>query len=55
MTPEGFRDDYLLYKRQRFIMTEEVILRAIEAEGLEPSEAGLAQYYAARRANLAVA
>jgi biotin synthase len=55
MTPEGFRDDYLLYKRQRFIMTEEVILRAIEAEGLEPSEMGLAQYYAARRAQLAAA
>lgn len=55
MTPEGFREDYLLYKRQRFIMTEEVILRAIEAEGLEPSETGLAQYLAARRAQLAVA
>jgi biotin synthase len=58
MTPAGMRDDYLLYKRERFIMTEEVILRAIEAEGLEPSEVGLAQYYAARRsqrAQLAVA
>lgn len=55
MTPAGFRDDYLLYKRERFIMTEEVILRAIEAEGLEPSETGLAQFYAARRAQLAIA
>jgi biotin synthase len=55
MTPAGMRDDYLLYKRERFIMTEEVILRAIEAEGLEPSEVGLAQYYATRRSQLAVA
>lgn len=55
MTPAGMRDDYLLYKRERFIMTEEVILRAIEAEGLEPSEIGLAQHYAARRSQLAVA
>ena len=55
MTPAGLRDDYLLYKRERFIMTEEVILRAIEAEGLEPSEVGLAQYYAARPPRLAVA
>lgn len=55
MTPAGMRDDYLLYKRERFIMTEEVILRAIEAEGLEPSEVGLAQHYAARRSHLAVA
>jgi biotin synthase len=55
MTPEAVRDDYLLYKRERFIMTEEVILRAIEAEGLEPSETGLAQYYASRRSLKAVA
>jgi biotin synthase len=55
MTPAGFRDDYLLYKRERFIMTEEVILRAIEAESLEPSETGLAHFYAARRAQLAIA
>jgi biotin synthase len=55
MTPAGLRDDYLLYKRERFIMTEELILRAIEAEGLEPSETGLAQYYATRRSQLAVA
>ena len=55
MTPSAFRDDYLLYKRDRFIMTEEVILRAIEAEGLEPSTLGLAQYYQGRKAQLAVA
>jgi biotin synthase len=55
MTPSSLRNDYLLYKRDRFIMTEEVILRAIEAEGLEPSRLGLAQHYQSRRAQLAVA
>jgi biotin synthase len=49
MTPAAFRDEYLLYKRERFIMTEEVILRAIEAEGLEPSEIGLARHYHVRK------
>jgi biotin synthase len=55
MTPSGIRKDYLLYKRDRFIMTEEVILRAIEAEGLEPSSIGLAQHYQNRKSQLAVA
>jgi len=55
MTPSGLRKDYLLYKRDRFIMTEEVILRAIEAEGLEPSSIGLAQHYQNRKTQLAVA
>lgn len=55
MTPSGFREDYLLYKRQRFIMTEEIILKALEAEGLSPSETGLAQHYQSRRSQLAVA
>jgi biotin synthase len=45
MTPLGMRDDYLLYKRDRFIMTEERILSAIAAEGLIPSEEGLAKFY----------
>jgi len=55
MTPSGLRKDYLLYKRDRFIMTEEVILRAIQAEGLEPSSIGLAQHYQNRKTQLAVA
>lgn len=55
MTPEQIRDDYLLYKRERFIMTEDRILGAIEAEGLEPSEVGLAQHFATRRAQYAAA
>lgn len=45
MTPTNERGDYLLYKRDRFIMTEERILNAIEAEGLEPSTESLADYY----------
>ena len=55
LTPPDFRGDYLLYKRERFIMTEEIILNAIEAEGLQPSEMGLAQHYASPKAQLAVA
>jgi biotin synthase len=55
MTPSGLRRDYLLYKRDRFIMTEEIILRAMEAEGLEPSAVGLAQHYQNRKTQLAVA
>ena len=40
LTPSEIRGDYLLYKRDRFIMTEERILAAIAAEGLTPSKAG---------------
>ena len=45
MTPSEVRGDYLLYKRDRFIMTEERILNAITAEGLAPSEQRLADFY----------
>lgn len=55
MTPSGLREDYLLYKRDRFIMTEEVILDALEAEGLAPSETGLAQHFETLRASAAAA
>jgi biotin synthase len=55
MTPADLRGDYLLYKRDRFIMTEEIILNAIEAEGLRPSKTGLAAHYSARKTQLAVA
>ena len=48
MTPSNLRDDYLLYKRDRFIMTEERILAAIEAEGLKASTQSLADYYRAK-------
>jgi len=45
MTPSEMREDYLLYKRDRFIMTEERILSAIAAESLIPSEQSLAEFY----------
>lgn len=50
LTPADMRGNYLLYKRDRFIMTEERILQAIEAEGLAPSKQTLADYLQARRA-----
>jgi len=46
LTPSEIRGDYLLYKRDRFIMTEERILSAIAAEGLAPSTQSLADHYA---------
>ena len=48
LTPADIRGDYLLYKRDRFIMTEERILSAIAAEGLAPSTQSLADHYATR-------
>jgi biotin synthase len=45
LTPFEIRGDYLLYKRDRFIMTEERILTAIAAEGLTPSTQSLAEFY----------
>jgi biotin synthase len=53
MTPSEFRGDYLLYKRDRFIMTEERILAAVEAEGLAPSNQSLADFYRASAPNSA--
>lgn len=49
LTPPEIRGNYLLYKRDRFIMTEERILSAIGAEGLTPSRQGLAAYYRAKQ------
>ncbi len=51
LTPAEVRKDYLLYKRDRFIMTEERILSAIDAEGLEPSTQSLADHYRTRKVN----
>jgi biotin synthase len=45
LTPSEMRGDYLLYKRDRFIMTEERILAALTAEGLLPSKQSLAEFY----------
>ena len=55
MTPPDFREDYLLYTRDRFIMTEEIILEALDAEGLAPAEMGLAQYFESLRSPAAAA
>ena len=49
LTPSDVRGDYLLYKRDRFIMTEERILSAIAAEGLTPSTQSLADHYRDRK------
>jgi biotin synthase len=47
LTPEELRGDYVIYKRERFIMTEERVLEAMAAEGLEASRQGLAEFYMA--------
>jgi biotin synthase len=51
LTPSEIRNDYLLYKRDRFIMTEERILSAISTEGLVPSKQSLADFYRATSVN----
>jgi len=45
LTPGELRRDYVIYKRDRFIMTEERVLDAIASEGLTPSPRGLSAYY----------
>jgi len=45
LTPTDVRGDYVIYKRDRFIMTEERVLNAVSAEGLAPSKTGLAEFY----------
>lgn len=45
LTPPDLRADYVIYKRDRFIMTEERILTAIAAEGLEASTQSLAAFF----------
>jgi biotin synthase len=51
LTPEEVRDDYVIYKRDRFIMTEDRVLQAIAAEGLTPSPTGLVEFYRQRAPN----
>ena len=45
LTPDEMREDYVIYKRDRFIMTEERVLNALAAEGLRPCKVGLAEHY----------
>jgi biotin synthase len=51
LTPTDQRGDYVIYKRDRFIMTEERVLAAISAEGLAPSKLGLADFYRVKTVN----
>jgi len=44
LTPEGSRDQYLLYKKERFIMNEQRVLAAISAADLNPSPVSLIQH-----------
>lgn len=44
LTPADLRGDYLIYRRDRAIMTEERILRAVESAGLEVSRTRLADH-----------
>jgi biotin synthase len=50
MTPDDVRGDYLLYKRERFIMNEERILKAMEAVRMTASKVSLAEHYRRKRA-----
>lgn len=47
LTPASVRGDYVIYKPDRCIMTEERILTALAAEGLEASPVGLLEHLAA--------
>jgi biotin synthase len=49
MTPAEMRGEYLLYKRDRFIMNEERILTAIQAENLTPSPESLCSFLENRK------
>jgi len=51
LTPSDIRGDYVLYKRDRFIMTEERILSALAAEKLAPARQSLADFYRAKKVN----
>lgn len=48
LTPRDLQREYLIYKRDRFIMNEERVVAALEAEGLSPSMQGLAEFFASQ-------
>lgn len=50
LTPEDARKDYVIYKNDRFIMTEKRVRDAVAAAGLECSKESLADFLAARDA-----
>ncbi len=45
LTPRDLQRNYVIYKRDRFIMEEERVLAAISTEGLRPSWQSLAEFY----------
>ena len=54
LTPPGLRGDYVIYKRDRFIMTEDRVLGAIAAEGLVPARRSLAAFYQTRPTEITI-
>ncbi len=44
LTPRGMREAHVLYRRERFIMTEERILDAMATENLVPCRQSLGDY-----------
>jgi biotin synthase len=48
LTPGGSRENYLLYKKDRFIMNEQRVLQAVEAADLTLSSIGLVDYLKAQ-------
>jgi len=55
LTPADHRGDYLLYKRDRFIMHEERVRTAVEAAGCEVSSGSIADLMERRRRETQVA
>jgi biotin synthase len=51
LTPRDLQEDYVIYKRDRFIMNEERVLRAIDAEGLTVSGEPLQNLFGTRSAD----
>ncbi len=55
LTPRNLRGDYVIYKRDRFIMTEERVLNAVADAGLTLSATNIADHYRNEAARSAVA
>ena len=52
LTPEKQRTNYQIYKRDRFIMKEERVLREIEAAGLQPSQESIYHFLESSKTDL---
>lgn len=44
LTPPGLREDYLIYRRGRYIMTEAILREAMAGAGLHPARTGLLEH-----------